>query len=428
MKKKIVLSIVIILILMNTLLPNFMPISLANNQIEQTQGTPTVESQQQGTTSTNNQVTTDSGSSKKITTEGQKARTEIKHDGFTDTSGGKVESKTDSKTGTITQVGKTIMGEAADMASLIVKILIKAIITPIPYALQFIMLVTGTGDNESYLKGNPVANSNLQQWFDDAQINWFTIQKAVFGKVPLFNVDFFDVETNGSDVNSNVKSSIAVWYNTIFMIAQALSILVLLYIGIRMAMATNPEDRVNYKKMFKNWVVGFAMLFLLRYGIIIVLKISNWLITLIPESISGKNFETEIINKSLNVFDNNESAWTTLLYAITYAIIVGYEVYFFIKYFKRVLVMGFLIIIAPLITVTYAIDKADDGKAQAFETWRKMFISNALMQPVHALLYTIFIFSASNIALKAPMIAVVFFIGILKGEDIFNKLFNLQKT
>ena len=107
-----------------------------------------------------------------------------------------------------------------------------------------------------------------------------------------------------------------------FRIAQVLSLLVLVYTGIRMALATNPEDKANFKKMFKNWVVSFAILFLLRYGIIIIFKISNWLVILVPESVSGKNFETDIINKSLNIFDVTESAWVTFLYAITYVIIV----------------------------------------------------------------------------------------------------------
>ena len=126
------------------------------------------------------------------------------------------------------------------------------------------------------------------------------------------------------------------------------------------------------------------------------------------------------------MFETEESIWSILLYFITYVIIVGYEVYFFLKYFKRLLTMGFLVIIAPLITVTYPIDKANDGKAEAYVTWVKLFLSNAFMQAVHALMYTIFVFSASAIALKAPMIAIVFFIGVIKAEEVFNKLFGLS--
>ena len=424
MKKKLVLSITIVLILFTSLLPNFMPKVFANGNT----GSGAVPTPTPASTPTPTPTGTAGSSSTGNTENAQKARLNIKFENERDVEKGNPPQLVVDNEGYATQFGTENPKETAGMISVVVKFVIKLIFTPIPYALQFIMLITATGDNESYFNGNYSAKSNLKEFYDEAKINWFTIQKAVFGKVPLFNVDFFELKTSGSEANSRFKESIASWYKTMFTIAQVLSLLVLVYTGIRMALATNPDQKANFKKMFKNWVVGFIILFLLKYGIVIILKVCNWLVSLVPKSISGKNFETEIINKSLNIFDVSESAWTTLLYAITYVIIVGYEVYFFVKYFKRLLVMGFLVIIAPLITVTYAIDKADDGKAQAFETWRKMFISNALMQPVNALLYTIFIYSASEIALKAPMIAVVFFMGILKGEDIFNKLFNLQKT
>ncbi len=404
MEKKLILSITIILIIMNALLPNYMYKTFATNQV-----TTTNQSSQQTSLEGYNKVAGES----------------YKQDAFN-----VLETPTtinQDEDGTILGIGKWALGEAADMASMAVKILIK-MFCAIPYALQFVMIMVATPENEEYVEGNPAANATYENWIDDSKINWFTIQDAVFGKVPLFNVDFFDVTTDGSEPNSKLKSSVASWYQTCFIIAQVLSIVVLIYIGIRMAMATNPENKSNYRKMLKNWLIGFALLFLLHYGIVIILKVVNWLLTLIPESVAGRNFETEIIEKSINIFDETESAWTVLIYALTYVIIVGYEIYFFIKYFKRLLTMGFLVMIAPLITVTYAIDKAGDGKAQAFEAWKKMFISNAFMQPVHAFIYMIFIYSASAIATKAPMIAIVFFMGILKAEDIFNKLFKLEKT
>ena len=408
MKKKLILSITTILLIINALLPNYMCKTFAGNQVTANQ---TTQNQTNQNATLDNYNKTASESHKQDAFNVLETPTTINQD----------------KDGTIVGLGKWFLGEASDMASMAIKVLIK-MFCAIPYSLQFVMMMVATPENESYVQGNPTANATYKNWIDDSKINWFTIQNTVFGKVPLFNVDFFDVNTNGSEPNSKLKSSVASWYQTSFIIAQAVSIAVLIYIGIRMALASNPEQKVNYKKMFKNWIVGFAILFLLKYGIVFILKLSNWILTLIPESISGKNFEKEIIEKSINIFDDKESAWTVLIYALTYVIIVGYEIYFFIKYFKRLLTMGFLIMIAPLITVTYAIDKAGDGKAQAFEAWKRMFISNAFMQPVHAFVYMIFIYSASSIATKAPMIAIVFFMGILKAEDIFNKLFKLEKT
>ena len=388
MKKKLILSIAIILIIINSLLPNYMPLSFA--AVETTQQYKDVVGESKGDTA-GDVITTPPSS---------------------------IDKDSD---GTVTKVGKHKQDESSDLVSMIVKVIVK-MICAIPYAIQMIMVFVATPENESYTTGTVMTENND---IDDANINWFTIQDAVFGKVPLFNVDFFDVTTDGSSANSNLKTSVVSWYKTCLIIAQVLSIVTLIYIGIRMALATNPDDKSNYKKMLKDWLVGFAILFILHYGIIIILKVVNVLITFIPESISGKNFEKEIIEKSIDIMDGKQSAWGALLYAITYVIIVGYQIYFLIKYFKRLLTMGFLVMIAPLITVTYAIDKVGDGKAQAYETWKKMFISNAFMQPVHAFVYMIFIYSASEIATKAPMIALVFFIGILKAEDIFNKLFKL---
>ena len=63
---------------------------------------------------------------------------------------------------------------------------------------------------------------------------------------------------------------------------------------------------------------------------------------------------------------------------------------FLVAYIKRMFKIGFLIIIAPLITITYSIDKIGDGKAQALNTWLKEFAYNILLQPFQCILYLVF--------------------------------------
>lgn len=389
MSKKLILCVTIIVIILNALLPQYVN---ATNTI------------------------------KMDSLEGQNARNEIKSETQQDVESTQIPIITSLTTG-ISQIGSTVLGEAGDLASVIAKMIVK-IICIIPYTIQLLMTYVTVGDNEQIVSGSNIF-TQAGNLIDASKVNWFTIEKAVLGKVPIFDINFFDVTTEDSEVSSNIKQSVASWYQIMYRLAQILSILVLIYIGIRMAMASNPEDKVNYKKMFKNWIVGFALLFLLHYGIVIILKLNSFLISLIPDSLLSKNYENQIVGKMIDVWDSKESIWSILLYFLTYVIMVGYEIYFFLKYFKRLLTMGFLVIISPLITVTYAIDKVDDGKAQAYTTWISLFMSNTFMQAVHALMYAIFVFSASSIAEKAPMIAIIFFIGILKGEEIFKKLFNL---
>ena len=125
---------------------------------------------------------------------------------------------------------------------------------------------------------------------------------------------------------TNFRQSVATWYQITFLIAQIASIVVLIYIGIRMAISSTMEAKAEYKKMFKNWIVGFALLFLLHYGMIIILRANNLLISLIPSSLVEKNMEVNIISKSIGIFDTKESIWSILLYVITYWVMVGFEI------------------------------------------------------------------------------------------------------
>lgn len=352
--------------------------------------------------------------------EGQNARNEIGPDGYQET-----QNKTPSPkitNGTMSGTGKEQV-ESKHTTNTIVSIIAKIFSAP-AYAIQMLMYFTVKDDNDT-MQVNSVENDSSVFKTND---NWFTIERAVFGKIALLNTDFFDVNTKNSSISTNIKKSVASWYQVSFTIAQIFSIIVLIYIGIRMAMASTAEQRVNYKILLKNWIVGFALLFLIQYIIVIVLKLNNFLVSLVPTSLLDKNFEINIINNTYSEWEKgDQSIWSSIMYIITYWVIVGFELYFLIKYFKRFLTIAFLIIVSPLITVTYAIDKADDGNAKAYTTWMSLFLGNVFMQAVQAFLYAIFIFSASAIAEKAPLLAIAFFVGLTKGEEVVFKLFKLNK-
>ena len=393
MSKKLILSISIIIIIFNALLPNYVH----------------------------------ADSVKMESLQGQNTRKEVIKQTQKDVENSDRSVSTDDKTKIITGVGNNKGNEggveASNGISAIVKILFK-VLSVIPYGIQFLMTVVTTGDNEQILSGSSLTEK-VGSITDASKINWFTIKKAVLGKVPIFDVNFFNPTTNDSKASSDLKQAVLNWYNTMYRLAQVISLLTLIYVGIRIAISSTASAEVKYKVMLKNWLIAFGLLFILPYIIVIVLKINDFFVSLVPASILEKGYEEQIVQRSIEVLDPSQSVWTALIYFITYVIMVGYEVYFFIKYFKRVLTIGFLIIIAPLITITYPIAKIGDNQAQTYTGWMNLFISNVFMQAVQALMYGIFVFSASAIADKAPMIAIVFFIGIIKGEEIFKKLFKL---
>ena len=114
---------------------------------------------------------------------------------------------------------------------------------------------------------------------------------------------------------------------------------------------------------------------------------------------------------------------------IMYLILIYLLVKFLIMYFKRFLVVAILTFMAPIIGVTYSIDKIKDNKAQSLSNWLKEYTFNVIIQSVHALLYTLMVSLAFNIAGKSVMgtiIAVVLLNFVLKAEVIFKKIFRIK--
>ena len=48
------------------------------------------------------------------------------------------------------------------------------------------------------------------------------------------------------------------------------------------------------------------------------------------------------------------------------------------------------------------------------------------IQPLHALLYVVFIVSASEIASRAPLLAALFFMGLSRGEKVMKEIFEAR--
>ena len=99
---------------------------------------------------------------------------------------------------------------------------------------------------------------------------------------------------------------------------------------------------------------------------------------------------------------------------------------FLLMYMKRMFTVAFLIIIAPLITVTYPIDKIGDGQAQAFAAWLNEFIVTTFIQSLHAFTYMVFMFLAGNIAEATPLIGIAFLYALPKMEKIVKVIFNFK--
>ncbi len=186
------------------------------------------------------------------------------------------------------------------------------------------------------------------------------MEDILFNKVPILSVNFF--KSTNSEVITNIRGSIATWYYALRNIAIILSLAVLIYIGIRMAISTISEDKAKYKKMLTDWVVGFITIFLLHYIIVITVNVNDLLVGMFANSVNNSfDFGSFAGQLALNGLPGQR--WTVALTCtILYLFLVVMIFMFLINYLKRMLTVAFLMIIAPIITVTYSIDKVGDRK------------------------------------------------------------------
>lgn len=272
-----------------------------------------------------------------------------------------------------------------------------------------------------------------------------TPEDILFNKLAITDINFFNISSFGTGSNQKslssnnpiklLKQNIANWYMTLRTTALIILSAILIYIGIRMVISTSAENKSNYKKMFMNWVVSLAMVFLLHYLIILVINVNNALVEIIYSSTGSMNasnsswfgnYMTRLIAGSFYL-PSAVYSWSS---AIVYLCIVALTFVFLIMYIKRMIVIAFLILISPLITITYSIDKVGDGQAQAFSNWLKEFMQNVLIQPFHCLIYVAFVSITMNLlkttnSLASAVLTILTMFFILQSESIIKKIFNI---
>ncbi len=219
-----------------------------------------------------------------------------------------------------------------------------------------------------------------------------------FNKYYLLDINFFNIDGTGNATIKSIREGVAKWYFVLRNISAAAMVAILIYVGIRMATSTLVEDKAKYKKMLVDWCVGVAILFLLHYIIIFVIYLNNSLVKALEYAFTSMTTsraaaDSTATNKIIQDLAMNSVlsiGITSFSSLIVFVMLVFQTIMFLIAYVTRMVKVAFLIIIAPLITLTYCIDRMGDGKAQAFNIWLKEFIFTILIQPFHCIVYFAF--------------------------------------
>ena len=248
-----------------------------------------------------------------------------------------------------------------------------------------------------------------------------------YNRVGLTNIDFFDFSAGGAI--QVIRTNVATWYYVLRIFAIIILLAVLVYIGIRMAISTVASEQAQYKRMLMDWAVSFALIFFLGYIILFTLEANNAFLEMLETTVNNK-IGTGVTNTLIDttIKGGATSSWGALL---VYLMLVGMTLTFLFSYVKRMLTIGFLIIISPLITITYSIDKVKDGKAQALNTWLKEFMLTVLIQPFHCIIYTVFVSASLDLIaqkhnLASMVLSIMCMAFIWQAEKIVKKIFGFD--
>lgn len=287
-----------------------------------------------------------------------------------------------------------------------------------------------------------------------------------------------------------LRPVISKWYFALRNLAIVALLSILVYIGIRILISSSADDKAKYKQRIMDWLVAMCLLFFMHYIMAFAVKLTEEITKAVNsmnepyyitfgdsdsklkdykyEAGSGDSEGENIFNVSdglgKTLYDNNIITdyngkyifmWPTNLtgkarielqleptedlteddiemrqfgYTVIYLALVMYTILFLFRYLKRVMMLAFLTIIAPLMAMTYPLDKLQDGSAQGFNTWLKEYIFNLLIQPVHLILYTVLIGASMDLVADNIVFALVALGFILQAEKILRKFFGFEKA
>ena len=276
-----------------------------------------------------------------------------------------------------------------------------------------------------------------------------------------------ELQNMGLNTAAVLSPYIAKWYVALRNLVLVGLMVVLLYIGIRIVISSTAGEKAKYKEHIKDWIIAVIIVIFMHYIMAFALTITEYIIGMlntqnqvprieiseenanaIVEAVGGGDTSafkdpndgkyyiyTNLmgyarIQQQLDTRDdkgNTQFSWNYIGYTIIYFVFVIYTVMFLIIYLKRVVYMAFLTVIAPLVALTYPIDKISDGQAQAFNMWLKEYIYNLLLQPFHLLLYTLLVGSAIDLATKNMLYSIVAMGFLIPAEQLLRRFFGFDQ-
>ncbi len=288
--------------------------------------------------------------------------------------------------------------------------------------------------------------------------NRINVEDIIYNRVPLLDVNFLDVKldrykkieeakktqaSNGDKIQVisedsivyALRSNIAKWYIVIRQICIIVLLILLIYLGIRLAISTVASDKAKYKGMLVAWLTSFIVVFCIHYFMMVVIEINEDLVDVFA-GVSQKAIEnSDNGTGSMSIYDTMRTRAYSLKLSegfpatIFYMVLIYFLIRFLFIYIKRYFTIMILALMGPIMSLKNCFDKISTGKSKSMSKWMYDFALNVFLQTIHAILYCMFMVMAFDLATDSVagfIMALIVLNFIFKAEKIFMNIFNFE--
>lgn len=269
----------------------------------------------------------------------------------------------------------------------------------------------------------------LKNLIDSAMDDSLTVGKIVYGQTERFSIDFWDPNPDAKSVSYKLKNVVNQWFNYFRGFGIAVYLIMLLYVGVRVLLASTGRGMDVAKEKLTGWAVGVVLLFagptLMRYAV----RLNNSVITMV----SQKRNELQLTSGNKDMMDvvrDEAISQGAIMLSIIYLIMIGQLLVLIMVYYKRAFMFSFLVTIYPIVVTYYVWEKTHKGGARSLENWTKEFSVVLLTQLVHAICYSVLIEGMYDALVGSGggnyvlyILCVTF---LFKAEGIVKQIFNVR--
>ena len=331
--------------------------------------------------------------------------------------------------------GSKYRGSSMDIVALTLNVIVVAVVgifcLPILIGAVIISVIATINTNQKYIeayeKGESARKKDTKNIIEEASIKvkdfaikyFFTLDKLFFGDFKFLDINIFNINTSkesnskGNEANANLKKGVAVWTNATRGFAVAISLLLFILGAVMLMLNSARTDSkatsiASLKNFLTDTVKGLMIALLITVVLAMILFAHDMVISIFNAIRykmleSGAQSAEVIIYK--NVLDLDINGYGYSVSFIAYLFMSAYHIKFLIIYINRLLTIGFLIVVAPIISVTYALDKIGDRKkSSSFKFLQRICRCSNSWFNLSNTIFSIYICTCSNHSIKSSFI------------------------